>query len=221
MSPKVPRTPPHELSHTDDDVVPYSGQLWRIHTVGGAHPSRWNELRTFGPLDARWDPHPGPRGDHPAHGVGYASTHPTTSFGEVFQRRRRVDLTDPDQYLTGWRPTRELRLLDLTDTWPSRQDAAGALSAAPKPVCRAWARAIFDELVLDGPRVDGLWVTSTITNRPVVVLYGPAQDSYPSAPAISRPLHHDDLVPAVDLAVAELGYGLVASSRSELSLVQE
>lgn len=210
MSPKVPRTPPHELSYTDDDVVPYSAQLWRIHNVGGKHPSRWDELRTFGPVDSRWDPHPEPRGVHLGHGVAYAAPNPTTSFGEVFQRTRRIDLTDPEQYLTGWRPARELRLLDLTDTWPSRQGAAGALSAAPKPVCRAWARAIFDELVLDGPRVDGLRVTSTITNRPMVVLYDPAADSYPAAPAISRPLSHDDLVPAVDLAVEELGYGLVA-----------
>lgn len=210
MSPKVPRRPSGPLTYTDDDLRAYDGPLWRIHTVGGEHPSRWNELRTFGPVDSRWDPHPEPRTDHPGHGVLYAATDPTTAFGEVFQARRRIELTENDRHLTGWRPTRELVLLDMTGSWPSRQGAAAALSSAPKSTCRSYARAIHDELVVAGPRIDGIYVNSTITNTPVVVLFEGAKDANPTAPEISRPLHHDDLVVAVDRAVVELGYGLVA-----------
>lgn len=208
MTTKVPRRPPAPLTVEDRDVRHYDGPLWRIHAIGGPHPARWDEARTHGPLDARWDPHPDPRGDHPDHAVLYAATDTTTSFGEVFWPRRVVDLGENQRQLTGWLPTRALRLLDLTDSWASRQGAAAALTAAPKATCRAWSRVIHAELVLDGPRLDGIWAPSTITGRPVSVLFRPALDAHPTAPEISRPLSHDDLVVTVAEALDELGYGL-------------
>lgn len=210
MIPKVPRRPPAPLTYDAADVRVYDGPLWRIHPVGGPYPSRWNEHRTYGPLaGSRWDPHPEPVADHAGRGVLYAATDPITGLGEVFQRRRIVDLAENDRHLTGWKPTRELRLLDLTGTWAVRQQAAAALMSAPTSVTRTYARAIFDELVLDGPQVEGLYVDSTLTNWPMVVLFEPAIDAYPAAPALSRPLHHDDLSSIVRDAVKSLGYGLV------------
>lgn len=215
MSPKVPRRPPEPLTVQPRDLPRYNGPLWRIHATGGLHPTRWDEPRTFGPVDSRWDPHPEPRGEHPAHGVLYAATDPTTAFGEVFQRRRAIDRFEGDRHLTGWRPARELTLLDITDNWPARQGAAAALSAAPKSTCRAWARAIFDELAQGSPHVDGIWALSTITGRPVVALFD-RPDAYPDAPEMSRPLHHDGLLRTVDRAVAELNFGLVEPPPSHL-----
>ena len=207
MSPKTPRAPRRPLTYETSDLHAYGGPLWRIHATSGDHPTRWDEPRTFGPLDSRWDPHPPPTGEHPHHGVLYAGTDTTTTLGEIFQRDRIVDLVDLDRQLTGWEPTRDLVLLDLTDTWAVRQDASYALSHAPKSTCRVWASAIHDQLVVDGPRLDGLWVDSTITGRPMAVLFGPAEDSFPSAPQLSRPLCHDDLVVIVEEALDELGYG--------------
>lgn len=207
MSPKVPRAPRQPLTYETSDLHGYGGPLWRIHATSGDHPTRWDELRTYGPLDSRWDPHPPPPGEHPHHGVLYAGTDTTTTFGEIFQRDRIIDLVDLDRQLTGWEPTRDLVLLDLTDTWAVRQDASYALSHAPKSTCRVWASAIHDQLVVDGPRLDGLWVDSTITGRPMAVLFRPAEDSFPDAPQLSRPLGHDDLVVVVVEALDELGYG--------------
>jgi hypothetical protein len=38
-------------------------RVWRVYFRGGPHPTRWNQMRTFGPTTARFDHHlPDPRG---------------------------------------------------------------------------------------------------------------------------------------------------------------
>jgi hypothetical protein len=186
--------------------VAYDGPLFRIHDTGGRHPTRWDALRTYGPLDARWDPHPLPTGEHPAYQMAYAATDPLTPFGEFFQRTRVIDLSRPSLHLSGWRPSRQLRLLDLTGTWALRNGAAAALAQAPRTTCRSWSRAILDQL---GADLDGLWTLSTITGRPTVALYGKAGSAFPAAPSISRPLNHEELVVVVEQARDESGFAVV------------
>jgi hypothetical protein len=64
--------------------------------------------------------------------------------------------------LTAWQPQRSLRLLDLSGMWLLRNPASAALLAAPRSICRRWARAIYTAW----PELDGLSVPSTLTGRP-------------------------------------------------------
>lgn len=209
MTSKSPGAPPSALTYEDRDLRRYDGPLFRIHATSGRHPSRWNQFRHWGPTSSRWDPHPLPPGEHPGHGVLYTAVDTSTAFGEIFQEGRIIDLQGDDRYLTGWQPARELVLLDLTDTWPLRNGATADLSSAEKDTCRTWARAVHTELSVAGPRIDGLYSTSTITGRPVVTLYRRSIDSLPTAPQLARELGHDDLVAIVEKAMEDTGFDVV------------
>ena len=124
-----------------------------------------------------------PRGHHPGFGIAYAAVDIAHSVAEVFQLSRTVTIND-DVDLTSWTPTRDLHLLDLTGSWALRNGAAQSLAAARRPVCRAWSAAVqFTRHTLDG-----LWAPSTMTGEPMVVLYEHSADSFPAAPAFTRPL---------------------------------
>lgn len=190
MNAKNPRTPPSQLVIHDDDIFVHdtTSPLFRIHTVQGQHPMAWNGLRTYGPLSQmRWDPHPLPVGAHSGVGVAYCATDPTTAFAEVFQSRRMIRISSA-QALSAWFPSRDLRLLDLTGLWGARNSASASLHAAPKSTCRAWAQAIhtqFAEYALDG-----LYAPSTMTLKPLTVLFSTAQSAFPAAPHFSELLTH-------------------------------
>ncbi|MTD15066.1 RES domain-containing protein [Nakamurella sp. YIM 132087] len=201
--PKVPASPPGLLTAQPDDIRSFTGALWRINVVKGRHPSVWNGFRTFGPTGSRWDPHPSPPGDHAGFGVLYTATEPATCAAEVFQLQRTIVLSD-HHALTGWQPTRPLRLLDLTGGWALRQGASNSLSAADRVVCRRWAAAIR----LAWPALDGLYVLSTMTGVETVVLFEPAGDSFPAAPNFQRPLDHPLVHALMDRASARCGYRL-------------
>lgn len=193
MSAKNPRTPPGPLSSTSDDVRTLASDqvLFRIHTVDGRHPVPWNGLREFGPLpQSRWEPQPAPQRQHAGNGVAYTATDPTTAFAEVFQNRRRIRVTS-DKALSAWSPTRPLRLLDLTGTWPIRNGASSSLHAAPKSTTRNWAHQIHVQLAapLD---LDGLYVPLTMTLAPMVVLFHNARSAFPAAPVFSQLLNQRD-----------------------------
>ena len=209
MRPKVPRLPPPTLTGTDDDLVDVDGPLLRLVRTRGTHLTGWDQLRTWGPLrQMRWDPHPSPHGqlgeaaDHPSYGVLYAALDLDTVLAEVFQDTRRVDPDSGAPHLLGWLPTRPLRLLDLTHGWPLRNGAAHALNHAPKVTCRAWAHAVRTSW----PTLDGLLAESTMTGAPVLALFDPARDSFPSHPALSRPLTHAAVWARARDAAARIGY---------------
>jgi hypothetical protein len=212
MTAKNPRTPPRALTAEPDDFVTYDRPLWRIHRLTGQYRQQWNQMRMAGPLpQMRWDPHPetseasgtGPRS------VSYAATDVLTAFAEVFHGRRRIVLSR-HQGLVAWMPVRSLRLLDLTPptapgatSWSLRNGASASLDSAPKPTCRAWARAIAGTWPTD---LDGLYVRSTATGRPMVTLFAPGTTSFPTDPAFSRRLDDPAVAAmAVDIS-ASLGW---------------
>lgn len=181
---KNPQRPPATLTFDTRDLVTFSSPLWRVHTVTGPHALRWNELRHFGPARTmRWDPHPPPPSVHANHGVSYTAADPSTAFAEVFQRNRAI-VVAADRALVGWQPSRPLGLLDMTGDWALRNGASASLFAAPKPTTRAWAAAIHHQR----PDFEGLLVPSTMTGKEMVVLFGPASDSFPAFPAFARVL---------------------------------
>lgn len=129
---------------------------------------------------------PPPTHIHPGVGVSYTATDYVTAFAEVFQERRVLVPTD-QLVLTAWLPSRALDLLDLRGNWPLHHGGSASLPGAPKSTCRNWAAAIQANV---GHRIDGLYVPSTLTGAPVVVLFSRAADAFPTAPSLSRPLTH-------------------------------
>lgn len=205
---KNPRRPPAPLTFAPDDVVSFTAALWRIHRVAGAHPSAWDELREYGPLPSmRWDPHPLPLGDHVGFGVSYAGSDVTTVVAESFQSRRVIALSG-QQELVGWVPTRPLSLLNASSAWVLRNGASASLHAAPKSTCRAWAQAIRAER----GDLDGLLVPSTMTGKPMVVLFGPAASAFPASPAFAEPLDTPLARALVVPAARELAWPAVRTS---------
>lgn len=181
------------------DVVAWSEPLWRIHAIAGPHPAAWNELRAFGPVSTcRWDPHPEPRRLHTADGspvrheapaIAYTAADPDTAFVEVCQNG--IITLSSDRALTAWEPRGPLELLDLAGSdFLMRNGATDALLSAPRSTCRAWARAIWEQL---GGSISGLLTRSTWTGDPVIVLFPQAAGSFPTAPAFTRSLDHPDV----------------------------
>lgn len=200
--PKVPSRPPATVIRDPADVVSHQPELWRIHPVKGPHPMPWNGFRTFGPLHtARFDPHPGPQGDHPGYGVAYTALDVVTCAAEVFQSSRRIALTD-EYDLTGWTAACDLRLLDLTGTWAMRNGAANSLASAQRSVCREWSA----KIRTTWPDLDGLLSLSTMTGRNMVTLFESAARSFPAAPAFRRPLDHPIVQAIMVQAADECGY---------------
>lgn len=202
--PKVPRRPPRHLTHTDRDVLTLRPVLWRIHRTSGEHVLPWSGFRTYGPLPSgRYDPHSPPPADQPGYGITYAADNLATAIAEVFQTSRRVNPAAPgDLHATSWTPLRPLRLLDVTGDWALRNGAAHALTAAPRPPCRASSRAIHDYW----DDIDGLWAPSTLTGSPIAALYQQSATAMPAAPAFSRPLGAPVLWTLIADSAESIGY---------------
>lgn len=132
----------------------------------------------------------------------YAAADVATSLAEVYQTTRVIDTRANAPTLTAWQPQRRLRLLDLSGTWLLRNTASAALLAAPRSICRRWARAIYTTW----PELDGLYVPSTMTGRPNIVLWNAAADSIPTMPSFTRPLTHPLVWSIGQAAAAEIGY---------------
>jgi hypothetical protein len=137
--------------------------------------------------------------------VLYAAADLATSLAEVYQTTRVIDTRAGTPTLTAWHPRRPLHLLDLSTTWLLRNSASTALLAAPRSVCRRWARAIYTTW----PDLDGLYVPSTMTWRPNIVLWTAAADSIPMMPAFSRPLAHPLVWSITQAAAGEIGYTIL------------
>jgi hypothetical protein len=171
----------------------------------GQHVLPWNGFRIFGPVaSGRYDPHLPPASDQPGRGVLYLALDVATVVAEAFQLNRRVDTSTGGPYLTSWIPTRTLTLLDLSGDWALRNGAANALTAAPRPTCRSWSRAIHETW----PELDGLWAPSTMTGSPMVTLYETARSVIPPTPEFSRPLNHPMVWSVVEASAARIGYDL-------------
>jgi len=178
--------------------------IWRVHRTSGAHVIGWNQLRHYGPLDTmRFDPHDPPPHTQ-ARGVSYHALEVPTVLAEVFHQTRVINVSRGDPYLTGWTPTRELVLLDLTGDWPIRNGASYTINTGRKNHCRAWARAVSTAW----PDLDGLWHHSSLTGSAVVTLFNGSAGAFPASPDFSNPLAHPGLFPVLRAAAARIGYRL-------------
>ncbi|MFF0148385.1 RES domain-containing protein [Amycolatopsis sulphurea] len=203
-----------ELDRAHDVVaVQPETRLVRIFTAHGNHPQQWNSFRYTGPLPhGRFDQQPPGRGGRPvtdpANGVLYFALTVRTSIAEVFQTTSTVDRTTRGPRLVVVRPTRTLRLLDLSGLWPTRVGASQEISSGPKKLTQAWARAIRTAM----PELDGLWYRSSMdSGGPSLCLWDPpAGAALPIAPDVLLPLDHPGLDVPLGRVCEELNYTLLS-----------
>lgn len=201
--PKVPAAPPQPLSALPSDERRWAAPLVRVIRTQGDYLVPWNDLRRYGPLAGmRWEPHPPPAQAHSKIGVSYQAADLATALAEVWQSTRIIDTATQAPTAFIWTPTRPLRLLDVTGTWPLRMGAAAALTAAPRPVCCAWARQIRASL----PYLDGLHAHSTMTGASTVALF--TAEAFPAAPDAVIPLDSDLGVALSELIAEHIGYAV-------------
>ncbi|WP_407351412.1 hypothetical protein [Luteimonas sp. R10] len=91
--------------------------LARIGFAGGDHPTKWNELRYWGPTGSRFDhhlPNAAGKAEQQERGVLYAAKAVQTCLAKVFRDTRVVDVHKHQPYLAVWKLDAEPTLLDLT-----------------------------------------------------------------------------------------------------------
>ena len=143
--PKVPQQPDLDrLNSTDPEWHPVEpgDELWRVYFRSGDHPSRWNQFRTFGPTDARFDHQLADQPDT-SRAVMYLALSPVTCLAEVFQKTRTIHRTHRKPALVGFAMTSSLKLLDLTGMFPTRLGASMGLMTGARSVGRNWARGLY------------------------------------------------------------------------------
>jgi hypothetical protein len=187
-------------------VVPAGAVLWRVYFRAGAHPSRWNGFRSFGPTGARFDHHPPPPKRHRTRAILYASDSGPTSLVEVFQQTRVIDRFADTPAVTAFRLKRDLRLLDLTGAWPTRAGASMAINSGSRARARTWSRAIYAAY----PDIAGLrYASSMNANQPAFALYERARTAAPAAAVLDLALDTPALAAPLAAAAVRFGYALV------------
>lgn len=180
--------------------------LWRVYFRAGAYPSRWNGFRAFGPTNARFDHHPPPAKRHRTRAILYASDSGPTSLAEVFQQARVIDRRANSPALAAFRLTRDVELLDLMGTWPTRAGASMAIHSGSRAKARAWSRAIYAAY----PGIEGLrYASSMNAGQPAFALYERARSALPGASDLDLPLATSGLLAPLAAAAQEFGYALV------------
>ncbi len=210
---KFPDPPePGQLPPADQlgDLVDVPGPLWRIFPTTTAHATPWNTLRHWGPVAARFDPHPPPPANHPHHGVLYAGSDAVTALAEAFVSNRTVDVHTGDPWLVKF--TLDLgavRLLDLTSTWPTRAGASQEIWTSPdRRRTQRWARAITARF----PELGGLQYGSSMHGAGAsnYALWVTARSAVANAAVrFAEPLAHPAMAAMIRDACNRLGYDFI------------
>lgn len=137
--------------------------------------------------------------------IFYCAGHGPTCLAEVFQDVRVIDRSARDPWLVGFSLARDVALLDLTGTWPTRAGASMAINAGPRPRAQRWSQAIYEAY----PDLEGIYYPSSMNaNRPAIALYERALTALPRAPVFHRPLRDPALLSVLRHVAQDLGYGL-------------
>lgn len=180
-------------------------ELWRIYFRGGRHPTRWNEFRHVGPVDARFDHHKGAKPSKQTRSVLYAAIDPLTCLAEVFQKQRVLKRSQSDGWLVGFATTGDIELLDLTGRFPTQVGASMGLMTGPRSISRNWARGFYTAYT----EVQGIrYPSSMYANAPVIVLNDRAErlGVIPEQPSFHRSLSDPSLITFLRNAAYDLGY---------------
>lgn len=202
---KVPRLPDLEVLaglEPDLKVLDAGTEMWRVYFRGGNHPTRWNEFRSVGPLDARFDHLE--KGED-ARAVVYLARHPVTCLAEVFQKPRTINRKHRVPWLVGFELGSSVALLDLTGSFATRIGASMGLMTGARSVSCNWAKGLYETY----PDTHGiLYPSSMHGNRAAVVLNERARVKkiMPASPMFHRSLDDAALMSVVKNAGRELGF---------------
>ena len=210
VRPRFPDPPePDQLPAIDQDADLFeaAAPLWRVLPTTSVHAAPWNTLRHWGPVAARFDPHPPPTARHPDFGVLYAGSDAVTALAEAFGANRTVDVRTGDPWLVKFTlDLGEIRLLDLTGTWPTRAGASQEMWTSPdRRRTKRWARAIADRF----PDLGGLRYGSSMRGGGAysVALWIAAEPAVAAAQVrFAVPLAHPAMAAMIRDACARLGY---------------
>ena len=207
--PKVPQYPDlDKLKSTDPEWYPVEpgDELWRVYFRAGEHPTRWNQFRTFGPTDARFDHHREGKADT-GRAVMYLALSPVTCFAEVFQKTRTLHRTHRNPWLVGFAMMKSLRLLDLTGALPTRIGASMGLMTGARSVSRNWTRGLYSAY----PAAQGLAYPSSMHANAVAIVLNDralAVEALPRSPGFHRALDDAGIITLLKNAAKELGYAV-------------
>jgi hypothetical protein len=208
---KFPEPPaPSQLASLGPSIslIPAGTTIWRIFFLGGAHPTSWDQFRSWGPTDARFDHHLPPASSQPRQILygAIGSKGGLTALAEVFQETRVVDRAWKAPCLVAFVMTADLHLLDLTGTWPTLAGASMVIASGRRDRARRWSQAIYAAF----PAVDGiLYGSSMNANEPCLALYERAIRAMPANPIANRQLTDPNLRTLLKNACVDLNYVLV------------
>lgn len=205
---KFPEPPPLAVLAgvaPDIRILAEGTRVWRIYFSAGAHPTTWNEFRSFGPTSARFDHHlppPSVQERKVLYGaIGEKAA--VTTIAEVFQATRVVERAFRSPAWVAFDVGRDVRLLDLMGAWPTRAGASMAVSSGVRARSRRWSQAIYDAF----PDVDGLVYPSSMhAGTPCVALYERAEAAVPKNPMFHRQLLDPIALTLLKNACREVGY---------------
>jgi hypothetical protein len=184
--------------------------LARVYYARAPYPQRWDEFRTFGPLNSRWDHHvPDVNGSPQAQnrGIYYAAADAKTCLAEVFQVTRRIDRVFQAPWLVVFETAAELKLLHLTGDFATRMGASMAIHSGSRGRARDWARDLYEAY----PEIQGiLYAASMQGGAPAFALNERAlkEPLFPAHPLFHRALADDVLLDPLKHAASALGYAL-------------
>ena len=205
--PKVPQYPDLDrLNSTDPEWRPVEpgDELWRVYFRGGEHPSRWNQFRTFGPIDARFD-HQLEGQPDTGRAVMYLAMSPVTCLAEVFQKTRAIHRTHRRPVLVEFAMTTPLKLLDLTGAFPTRIGASMSLMTGARSVGRNWARGLYAAY----PQAQGLAYPASMHANAVAIMLNDRTDpakALPRSPGFHKALDDAGMITVLKNAARRLGY---------------
>lgn len=181
--------------------------MHRIYKRGGDHPTRWNELRYYGPTISRFDHHLLNEDGKPhtqSRGIVYLAGDIPTALAEVYQGNRTVDRKRDQPWLVSFELASDLTLLDLTDTFAVQTGASMKLISGARIHGQNWARGFYS---IYG-NIHGIFYLSSMTNRPVIALNERALEKtpFPLTPRFHRELKSPLLHIPIQEACADIGY---------------
>jgi len=191
-------------------TLPADSTLARVYYTSSARPLPWNELRSNGPLNFRWDhqlPTVAGEPHEPARAVCYAARNAVTCLAEVFQATRRIDRVYQAPWLVVFNTLRPLSLLDLTGDFATRMSASTAMHSGSRVRARGWARDLYEAF----PTVEGVLYSSSMhAGEPALALNERALRAplFPPHPEFHRALADDVLLDPLKHAAQALGYAL-------------
>jgi hypothetical protein len=191
-------------------TLPAGSALARVYYTSSAHPLAWNQFRSFGPLNFRWDHHlPTVAGEPREQGptVYYAAANAVTCLAEVFQATRRIDRVYQAPWLVIFNTLRALSLLDLTGDFATRMGASMAIHSGSRGRARGWAQDLYEAFA----DAEGLVCASSMPGgAPAFALNERALRAtlFPPHPEFHRALADDVLLDPLKHAAQALGYAL-------------